>query len=77
MGRTPPIFRPSYSGRAEAYHAWGFGPLFVPFLPACCTRNTEKGTPIRGTFLKAGPALGGMTRTPREPSGTGKGTDAL
>src|SRR5919107_280678 len=33
---------------------------------------------IRGTLLlKAEPALGEMARTPRDPSGTGKGTDAL
>ena len=41
MGRTPPIFPPPYLGRAEAVHAWGFGPLFVPFVPLslCVQRN--------------------------------------
>jgi len=53
MGRTPPIFRPSYSGRAGAVHAWGFGsPFSSPFslgraahqlnyakeYPTCCHR---------------------------------------
>ena len=76
MGRTPPIFSPSYSGGRGLSRVW-VRPSLRPFSP--CVMHTKHGKryPHSGYIPESGTHARGNDEDPRQPSGAGKGTDAL
>jgi hypothetical protein len=63
MGRTPPISPPSYSEGPEPFTRGASALPSSPFSLYAAHELWKRAPPFRGTFLKARPALRGMTRT--------------
>ena len=76
MGRTPPIFPPSYSG-GRGLSRVGLLPSLCPLSPCVLHTKYRKGHPHSGYIPESRTRAQGNDEDPRQPSGAGKGTDAL